>query len=344
METLSGRGHATAPLLARVGLRSAQLSRPRARIPFEAAVALFEQAADVAGSDRLGLEFAQTRDVRDMGLLGYVGLSSPTVLDAIRNVVRYRRVFSDGTAVDLEAFERSGDLGVNLRLLVDTPARQHTEFTVALLLCSLRRLTGRSIVPMSATFAHPRREGVGDFERVFGCPVLFGQPATVLTLRRSDLPVPLLRSDDRLLDVLRGQCELVIAAMPKDRPSIVELVERRILDRLGAGDVRMDRVAGALGMSQRTLARRLAEADTTFQAVLETVRHRLAERYLEQDELRLDDVAGLLGYSETSAFLTAFRRWTGTTPRRFRSTRGPTARPHGPARRDGPAPARRGPS
>jgi AraC-like DNA-binding protein len=100
----------------------------------------------------------------------------------------------------------------------------------------------------------------------------------------------------------------------------VELVERRILDRLGAGDVRMDRVAASLGMSQRTLARRLADADTSFQAVLESVRQRLAERYLGQDELRIDDVAGLLGYSETSAFLTAFRRWTGTTPRRFRAT------------------------
>jgi AraC-like DNA-binding protein len=320
VDTLAARGLAPGPLLARAGLRPSQVARERAKIPFEAAVALFEAGAEATGDDLLGLRFSQSRDVRDMGLLGYVGLSSPTVLDGLRNVVRFRRVFSDGTHVDLASLETTGELGVALRVPVDAEARQHTEFTVALVVRAIRQLTGRAIAPEAVAFAHLRRYGIDEVERVFGCPVSFGRPRTTLVLKVTDLALPLLQSDDRLLDVLRTQCELVLSAMPKDRPSIVELVERRILDRLGAGDVRMDRVAASLGMSQRTLARRLADADTSFQAVLESVRQRLAERYLGQDELRIDDVAGLLGYSETSAFLTAFRRWTGTTPRRFRAT------------------------
>ena len=109
---LSARGHAPGPLLARVGLRPTQIARTRAKIPFTAAVALFELAAEAVDDDLLGFRFAQTRDVRDMGLLGYVGLSSPTVLDGLRNVVRYRRVFSEGTTVDIAALETTGELGV----------------------------------------------------------------------------------------------------------------------------------------------------------------------------------------------------------------------------------------
>jgi AraC-like DNA-binding protein len=320
LDELAARGHAPGPMLARVGLRTASVAKPRSKIPFEAAVALFEAAAAVTGEDDIGLRLAQSRDVRDMGLLGYVGLSSATLLDGIRNVARYKRVFTEGVQFDLSALHKTGEMGVRLRVPDDVPSRQHREFTVAGIVRAMRQLSGRTITPDLVTFSHTRTEGTAAFERYFGCEVGFGRPRTTIVLKATDLAIPLVRSDDRLLEVLRAQCEHVLDAMPDDRPSIVEQVERRIVDRLGAGAVKLDAVAASLGMSPRTLARRLADADTTFQAVLEAVRQRLATRYLEQDELRLDDVAALLGYSETSAFVTAFRRWTGTTPGRFRAS------------------------
>ncbi len=78
--------------MTQVGLDERNLNADGARIPFAKHAAFFELAAEVTRDGCLGLHFGQTRDTRDAGLLGYVGLSSPTLMDSIKNISRYRRV------------------------------------------------------------------------------------------------------------------------------------------------------------------------------------------------------------------------------------------------------------
>jgi len=275
----------------------------------------FEIAAEVTGNSNLGLQFGQCRDTRDAGLIGYVGLHSPTAAEALKNLSRYCRVMSDALTVDIGNLGEAGKFSWWQR---GSPSRQMIEFQAANLLRGLREIIGRQLMPVSVTFAHPRNEGIEEFERVFGCPVNFGRDANMIELNQADLRAPVVTADARLLDLLHGYCEEVLAQHRERPPSLVDDVERHIVDRLASAEARLEIVAKNLGMSPRSLSRALAKLGTSFNTVVETLRRELAHKYLEQSDLSLSEIAFLLGYTEVSTFNHAIKRWTGETPGQIR--------------------------
>ena len=165
-----------------------------------------------------------------------------------------------------------------------------------------------SIEKIFAPFSHARNARIKEFERFFVCPVEFGRRANLIELNQTDLSVPIIDADKRLLDVLRGYCTEVLAKHRKRPPSLIETVERLIVDRLS------NIVAKELAMSSRSLSRALAKLGTSFHAIVETLRKDLAHKYLEQSDLNLKEITFLLGYVDISGFNHAFKRWTGKTP------------------------------
>lgn len=313
-EELKRRGAPVGRLLAEAGLSESALTAENARVPFEKSAAFFEIAAAAVDDSRLGLHFAQTRDVRDGGLLSYVGLSSATVGDAIRNFRRYRKVANDATEMDIDALDERGAVewwfyGDRAR-----PMRQFREFSAAGFWRMLRNGAGRDLRPVSVWMTHPRNSHIDEFERYFGCEVTFGAPVNRVILKREDLGAPLYTSDDKLLTLLQGYCREALATRGRSAPTLVERVEREIADRLAKGEATLEEVARALGLSARTLSRRLAEQGTSFNAALQELRRALALSYIENSDLSLTEIAFLLGYGEISTFSAAFRRWTGMTP------------------------------
>ncbi len=311
---LKRRGHPVTSLLSRAGLNERSLNAEGARIPYAKHAAFFEIAAEVSGDSCLGLHFGQTRNTRDAGLIGYVGLSSPTVIDALKNLSRYMRVFTDACEMDIEDLEETGRLGWRYRIPTSQRDRQATEFTAANLVRGLRQMIGLDFAPISISFAHPRNEAIREFERYFGCPVGFAERGNVIEMKLSDLSSRIISADDRLLEVLRSYCEEILSKRSGRAPSLVEKVERVIADRLTTGEAMADNIAIELGMTRRTLARRLAQLGTSYNGLLDGLRKDLALRYLKDCNLSLKEIAFLLGYSEVSAFNHAFKRWTEKTP------------------------------
>jgi AraC-like DNA-binding protein len=119
---------------------------------------------------------------------------------------------------------------------------------------------------------------------------------------------------------LTGYCEEILASREDSSPGLRHGVERIIARLLCRGEAETEVVADELGMSVRTLARRLGDLGVTFAQILDELRHDLALRYLRDPNLSLSQIAFLLGYSELSAFSHAFRRWTRTTPGEWRTT------------------------
>jgi AraC-like DNA-binding protein len=107
--------------------------------------------------------------------------------------------------------------------------------------------------------------------------------------------------------------------------SLTRQVRGLLTEALKAGDPRLETLSQRLGLSARTLQRRLREEGTSHQDLLDEVRSELSRRYLLEPELAICEVAYLLGFSEPSAFHRAFRRWTGVTPKAFRMSRGSAA-------------------
>lgn len=321
VQLLEARGRSSNLVLTEVGLDPSRVKDPDARIPFAKQVALFEAAANHLNDPCFGLHFGTSVDPLDIGLLGYVGTSSPTLGDSLRNIISYLRVSTEGVHGKL-AIE--GQLAVFSVEIIDPNARhrqQIYEFGLALVMSFMRLIAGRRLHPEWVEFRHNRGEDLDGFQKFFGCSVRFGQGTTSIVLKRNLLDLPSKSADERLLHILTGYCAEILVKRG-EKANLMGEVEHLIATQLHSGPPAGARVAHEMGMSERTMARRLAGLGTSFGQILDDVRLRLAIRYLEEPEVRTSQIAYLLGYSEPSAFNHAFRRWTGTMPTAYKAKAG----------------------
>jgi len=131
--------------------------------------------------------------------------------------------------------------------------------------------------------------------------------------------LPFIHADGYLNDLLLKYCEAALADRRGDMSQLRTRVENAISSVLPHEKVRVDDVARSLGMSKRTLARRLSDEGLNFTEILQQLRRDLAVRYLDDRKLHVSKIAWLLGFHEASAFTHAFKRWTGKTPREIRT-------------------------
>jgi AraC-like DNA-binding protein len=301
------------------GLTEAMLEPERPAVEIDRIAAFFENAAQLSNDDLLGFTRGQNREMRRAGLIYFIGTSSPTVLDLLKNLERYRRIFSDAIEISCETLETDGVLTWHFRVPDYVRRRQFVEFAATGLINMLRKATNRELMPEQVTFRHARNENTAAFDEYFGCKVHFGDQENSYTFRAVDLDMPLATADSELYKVLKNCCEHALQIKARDTPTLIIEVERLISDRLTVGEATLEDVARALGMSPRTLSRRLARDGTTFFSILEDLRKSLAENYLHEKDLVLAEIAFLLGYSGLSSFSDAFKRWTGTTPGQYRN-------------------------
>ncbi|HRO12075.1 helix-turn-helix transcriptional regulator, partial [Amaricoccus sp.] len=180
-------------------------------------------------------------------------------------------------------------------------------------------------------FAHARESSRAELEALLGCRARFGSETTEMLLGADQLALPVSAADPYLLAVLERHAEEQLARR-ETHDSLRERAGRLVNRDLPRGVPTARQVALELGMSERTFARRLQDEGTSFRQLVDEVRREMARSYLSDPELSLAQVAYLLGYADQSAFSNSFRRWTGQSPRRFRSERRlpgrPDARPH----------------
>ena len=307
----------TESLLRDVGLRLTDVADPNNRVPYAAVLALIERAAAALEDVSYGLRLGASYGLREGGLLGFVLLNSPTLSDAIANLQRYFRVVGDGE--DLEV-ERSGP-HVALRFreadYALRGARHNSEYIAAIIVRAFREITRKRLSPLRAEFMHAQPNVTVAYDRYLGCEVRFHATWDALIYDAEALRLPVIGADDKLLKVLERACRQILGPAPKKR-DLVHDVKELVLDRLTKEPVRIDGIARDLGMSSKTLERRLAEQGETFSTLLDDIRGGLAKRYLSDTDLRLEQVAYLTGYSEPAALVRAFKRWTGATPIQFR--------------------------
>jgi AraC-like DNA-binding protein len=167
---------------------------------------------------------------------------------------------------------------------------------------------------------HHRNSFQPKFRSFFGCDVVFGGGVDEITFPSTIQAVRLESADPFLHAMLIAQCEQI--HVDRIRPAALRVsVENEIAPLLPHGKAQASEIARKLGMSQRTLARRLTSEGLSFTAILDEMKYGLAKRYLNEADLPITTIAWLLGYQEVSAFTHAFKRWTGKTPKQVRMKR-----------------------
>ena len=174
--------------------------------------------------------------------------------------------------------------------------------------------------PSRVSFTHRRKDDSSELSTFFGSDVTFGAAADEVAFSTSIKQMPVVGADPYLNELLIKYCEQALAARSSKRSSFGSNVENVIALHLPHGKARVGEIARKLGVSQRTLARRLSSEGLTFASVLQRLKSDLAKRHLADETLSISEIAWLLGYRDVSAFTHAFKRWTGRAPRAIRQT------------------------
>jgi AraC-like DNA-binding protein len=310
------RGVTPQELYGAVGFDPAVLTNPDHRIPFAQVVSLYEQGAALTGDDAFGLHLGEA-DPKAFDVLGYSVINSPTFGEALDRVVRYNFIWTNGSSF---AIHKTGASARITYLYLDPTITEHrhdAEMTFAAIAALGRAVTAVDWFPQSVSFQHREPRDISEHQRIFGCQVRFGAPDNELVFDSAVLRLPIIKADPGLCAVLDRHAEELLAKYPRE-DRLIDRLRKIIRDELNGGDAGLEHVATQLGMSARTLQRKLREQNASHQEVLDQMRRDLAMRYLREPEMAICEVAYLLGFSESSALHRAFKRWTGMTPSEFR--------------------------
>jgi AraC-like DNA-binding protein len=309
-----GSGIPTAPLLDRARLSRRQIDDPRVRVRVRDQVEFLNQVAAAMNDDLLGFHLAQNSEPRAVGLYYYVLASSATLMEVFHRAARYSSLVNEGV---IQKTVEGRAIGIRTVFAgVSRHSDQHqVEFWTATMMRLLRTFSGLHVKPQRVCFAHPAKQAAREMSNYFGCNVEFGAATDEVVFAKAVGELPVVNADPHLNRVLVAICEEAFARRPKNRGSIRTRVENEIASLLPHGKARASFIAGRLGMSQRTLARHLAEEGTSFSAMLTEIRRDLATRYLKDENLSISQIAWLLGFQDLGAFSHAFKRWNGTAPR-----------------------------
>jgi AraC-like DNA-binding protein len=217
--------------------------------------------------------------------------------------------------------ERAAYLQHQLRGVALERRRQHQEYALTLGIGIIRMMAGSDWRPLEVQFEHEPPPRTNEHARVFGAPVLFRCMGNAMVIEREfcDRQVP--TADRRQYPILEDYLERQLENRPTENRFVIS-VQAAIGNAMKDGEPKVADVAAAIGVSVRTLQRRLSESDVDYRALVDDTRRDLALRYLRDRRHTPSDVAYLLGYSELSAFSRAFRRWTGSTPSDYRRRNG----------------------
>ena len=306
------------PLLAKAGLTIEQIDDDSCRLKASSQVKFLGLAAEALRDDFLGLHVSRDFDLRRTGLFYYVLASSENMSDALKKAERYSRIVNEGILLRCrttkEVVITLDYIGIERRL-----DKHQIEFWLVSLVRLCRQLANRRFVPSRVKLVHYRNKTPAELRSLLGCEIEFGANADEITFPASFKLVRLGSADNHLNQLLINYCEEALAHRRAGNNTLRSRVEKAIATLLPHGKARAPAVAHSLGMSTRTLTRRLASEGLTFSCILEEQKIDLAGHYLRESGLPVSQIGWLLGYQETSAFTHAFKRWTGVTPTQSRS-------------------------
>ena len=304
-------------LLRAVGLPGDAEQDPDRRLPASLVNALFERAAELAGADDFGLRLSTLRGFANLGPVTLLARDEPDIRSALAIFTGYLPLHNEALSVDLS--EHRGMAILACSLAGPAPKVQATDVAVAMLHRILRQLLGGRWQALGVYLERPRPVRLGPFERAFGAPVRFGQDFSGIAFNAADLD----RANLLAEAALRPYTAQLRAGLPglADLPQ-AERVRRLVRAMLGGRRCTAALVASRLGLSRRTMERRLAEEGTTFQALLNEVRSELARGQLAGTTRSNAEIAELLGFASAAAFTAWFASHHGLPPRQWQRQSG----------------------
>ncbi|MDB5703961.1 MAG: AraC family transcriptional regulator [Sphingomonas bacterium] len=323
MNVAVSRGASREALADASGIDPVDLEDRDRRIPLTRYHALIRAGQRLAHDPALALHCGETVDLSEVSIVGLIGQASETMIHAFAQLQRYSRLMTDldtGSADRFALARRGGELWLVDNRRDPNAFPEHTEIAFAQMVSGCRRF-GVTSFARAVHVTHADPGYAEEYERILGAPVRFGCDENAILLNQDWMTHPIARQPSYVFGILSEQAEALLESLGASE-STKGRVESLLMPILHTGTANIELIAGRLGVSRQTLFRKLKAEGTTFEAVLDTLRHKLALHYLAGQKVSVTETAYLVGFSDPAAFSRAFKRWTGSSPRGMRAPKG----------------------
>ncbi|MFT4113967.1 AraC family transcriptional regulator ligand-binding domain-containing protein [Silvibacterium sp.] len=281
----------------------------------DALFALWRAIGEVSKDPLIGLQMGSEGRLANFSPNSLAALSSENFGDAISQMNRYKQLTCPEELVQ-QTTREEWRIVFRWLLAVDAEPPGLVDSCFAWLVTIGRYGSGTNVTPVRVEYVQQRTH-LRQMEKHFGCQVIGGAPRNRIVFRAADARLPFVTRNAELLEMLAPQLDQQLHSV-EEEDSFLVLVRRAIQERLSGRRPSIEDIARALHLSPRTLQRRLQEAGTSFQSVLDEARHQMACYYLGNSVLELTEAAYLLGYEDSNSFARAFRGWEGVPPGQWR--------------------------
>jgi AraC-like DNA-binding protein len=303
-------------VLAETGLSKDMLQDPQALLSYEQELQVFSNAATLSPVPDLGIRLGQRYHIYHHGTYGYAIQTSANFDQALRLTCRYSRLTGADYDLNLNVEDDCYRIVVKESLPLIGFHRLTMEELVFSSHNSFSEILSTQFRFKQINFDFAKNECAQQYSELLQCPVLFDQPETELIIDHQLGELPLKAWDPQTSKLCAEQCEKLLQRL-KIGEAFADLV-REVLIQLPCDQRSAEMVAEHMHVSTRHLRRKLSDESTTFQKVLDEMRCELAKDYLSHTQLPLDEVAQLLGFSETTNFRRAFKKWMTVSPTQYR--------------------------
>ncbi len=279
---------------------------------------VWRRAMSLIPDPAFALRAASVFQLEDHEVFGFLAMSCETLGQAYERTAAYRALYCVGArwellleddAVRLVWYPWPGDVR-------DAGYRAAMDFAVADMEKAIRRLGKTQPRPLAVRLVHQAPADTAGFAAHYGVEPKFGSPLYELIYAPGLPELPIATFNSRLRDYFDEECRRLVSQLASGT-SIVEQLRRQLIAAMDGGDTAIEPIAKQLGLSSRSLQRRLSDEGTRYNDVLAGIRAEFAKRYLARGTVSASEVAYLIGFTEPPAFFKAFKRWTGMTPREF---------------------------
>jgi len=298
-----------------IGADPEVLRAPDSRVSVVVLARLWLSAERMLRDPMIGLHTAEV--IGPSGLLPHLMMTQSTVGRSIECFISSTQPASDNLVVTLDRAPATTAIGIHFAFRSGPGVAQTAEYVCGLLASHLYSTTGRRLVPDRVDFMHCARGPKEEYRRIMQSQVRFERADTRLEIPTAALDWPLQTESPEVARALSDQAKRALAELDQgDLAARVGANLRRMFTE--AGDDSLEGAAASLGMSPRTLQRRLRDEGTSFRKVHDDARREIASDFLADPSFSISEVADRLGFGDVSAFDTAFKRWTRRTPRAYR--------------------------
>lgn len=307
------------PLIRQAGFELEDFQNPDHRIPFVKCSHLLADCVNATGCDHIGLKLGQRADPSHLGLAGFLLRAAPTTRQALLALTENIDLHDEGSELSLEFGEEYSSMHFAVKAPGATATDQICDLALSMMYQAMMALCGPEWTALAVKLPRQEPENLTPYRHFFRTTLYFNSAECGITFHSQCLENKPPAADSFLFSHLLEEARHLREIQHQDLTQELPAALRRglLTEKFSAAEI-----ADFFGLHERTLHRRLRAAGTSFRIELDQARQSISEQLLESTSLPVCDIASALGYADSSGFIRAFQRWSGTSPASWRKHNG----------------------